>query len=100
MFTEQQLDELFSIQKVGQYLNENYPITREHNVNVYDHIVFPLCIIDDGDGFYRCVIHQGWKNKWFSTFVHHVLVTDPEKHKQYIKEKLFKDNVRTTSTRS
>lgn len=99
-FTEQQLDELFAIHKIGKYLTENYPITREHNVNIYDHIVYPLCI-DKGedDIFYRCVLHQPFKNIWFSSFIHHVLVTEPEKHKQYIREKLFKSsNVTTTTT--
>ncbi len=89
-FTEEQLDALFAIDDIGKFLTNRYPPTQERLINIYDSICYPLCTKSTDDGFYHCMIHQPFKNIYFSSFLHHILTTEPKKHKEYIHKILFK----------
>lgn len=88
-FTKDQLDYLFAIDDIGKFLSDRYPPVQERLIRVHDNILYPLCNKDD-NGFYHCVLHQPFNNIYFSSFIHHCLTTEPEKHKEYILNTLFK----------
>ena len=101
-FTLKDVEELFTVARKNwdKFYQKNETKFWKDNLDIYSWCVFP-CITKD-DHFYRCVIHDTvnvdagsgkqlqfpCKNINFSELVSHCVFYEPEKHKQYIIEKL------------
>lgn len=104
-FTIQEIDELFSNAKKdwNAFYVKNESKFWEKNLDIYDWCVYPCVTKDEDDIFYRCVLHPqvtvncgnnktiqfNYKNIHYSELISHCVFYEPEKHKQYIIEKLF-----------
>lgn len=84
-----------------KFYEENKNKLHPDNLDIYEWCVFPL--ITKEDHFYRCVLHPTvdvnagnkvytffYKNINFSEVLSHCLFYNPEEHKQYIIQKIFK----------
>lgn len=103
-FTMEQLEKFFKVDNWYEFYRKHERKLWKENVNFYEWICYP-CIKKDDEGFYRCMIHEQviaktgdkkpytffLKNINFASLVGHMLDYEPEKHKEYIKEKLFPD---------
>lgn len=109
-FTSEQLDKFFKVDNWHEFYKKHENKFWEKNLNIYDWICYP-CIYQDideyGHKWYRCMVHETvttrpgdkkthtffMKNINFESLVAHMLDYEPEKHKEYISEKLFGSNV-------
>lgn len=109
-FTLKQLDKFFKIDNWYEFYRKHETKLWKENIDIYDWICYP-CIYKDDEGWYRCMVHETviaktgdkkpytffLKNINFASLVAHMLDYEPEKHKEYIREKLFPNNVPTTN---
>lgn len=109
-FTVEQLDKFFKVDNWHAFYKKHETKFWQKNLNVYNWVCYP-CIyheIDDrGNKWYRCMVHETvttrpgdarthtlfYRNINFESVVAHMLDYEPEKHKEYISEKLFGSNV-------